>query len=347
MSLFPRIELRTIAGLSASSNKPTLLGAAPLVMFALLACSNLGAPPTLWPLPVPGARQITSDLAYYRDLIWAPDARLIAATRCPVVSAEPRCQHQEETVLLQPETAGLEVVDLRTNMPDTIASRPVAWSPGSDKLLLYVEERVAGEGAAGSQYSYLEYEVATREFEVLGLVGTAIAWDDTGERLLMIRPADAGIELGWTAIETGDFAIELVYTGQESLLGPYALSPDGGTLLRGDNVQASLCNEVGSYQMGSHGAFEPYLSLACFPSWSPDGSEVVYAEKNDPKSLPSRLVVIEADGSNPRPVLGEEKYSGLSFPAWSPDGRWIAFTRTGLGNASAVYIAEAPAGTPP
>jgi len=293
-------------------------------------------------------RQLTSDNAYYRDLIWAPDARLIAATRCPVVNAEPRCLHQEEAVLLEPETAELEVIDLRTIAPDTIAGRPIAWSPRGDSLLLYVEQRVAGEGSAGSRYSYILFEPATRDSESLNIVGTAIAWDDAGERLLMVRPADAGgIGLGWQTIDTGDFAVELVYTEQESLFGPYALSPDSAKLLRGDNAQASLCDDVELYQIGTHEAFEPYLSLACFPSWSPDGSKVVYAEKDDPRNLPSRLVVIEADGSNPRSVFGEEEYSGLSFPAWSPDGRWIAFTRTGLGNASAVFIVDAPAETLP
>jgi Tol biopolymer transport system component len=103
-----------------------------------------------------------------------------------------------------------------------------------------------------------------------------------------------------------------------------------------------LCLDLETYQLGSHTAFEAYFSQGCFPSWSPDGTRLVLAEKDDPTSTPSRLVIVDADGNPLASLLGEARISGLSFPAWSPDGSHIAFTRTGLGNTCAIYIVEVP-----
>lgn len=63
------------------------------------------------------------------------------------------------------------------------------------------------------------------------------------------------------------------------------------------------------------------------PRISPDGSRVVYTretpdwEHNDRKS---RLWMVRADGSDPKPFTSEE---GDAQARWSPDGRWIAFVR--------------------
>jgi hypothetical protein len=291
-------------------------------------------------------RQLTTDGAHYRDVSWSPVGDLIAATRCPIVSAEPRCLHQEQPILLAPATGDLEAIEFAPIAADAIAGRPVVWSPDGSGLLLYLERRAPG--ASSSLYGYVLLDLTTRQVEPLNLTGTVAAWDASSGRLLMVRPQDGeGLALGWHDLETDEFEVELAYTEQESLLGPYALSPNGGTLLRSDSAEPSLCLDLETYRLSSHTSFEPYLSQACFPSWSPDGTRLVFAEKDSPTSDPSRLVIVNADGSNPVSLLGETRISGLSFPAWSPDGSHIAFTRTGLGNTSAIYIVEVPPGMLP
>ncbi|MBI2758654.1 MAG: PD40 domain-containing protein [Chloroflexi bacterium] len=70
---------------------------------------------------------------------------------------------------------------------------------------------------------------------------------------------------------------------------------------------------------------------ACQPSWSPDGSRLVFvspcsrrADITEPPTKDSALYIINADGSNQTPLPA---VPGADFePAWAPDGNRIAFT---------------------
>jgi Tol biopolymer transport system component len=59
------------------------------------------------------------------------------------------------------------------------------------------------------------------------------------------------------------------------------------------------------------------------PSWSPDGSRVVYRDSRRGINVNDDIYVMDADGSHRR-KLTHELWNEWS-PAWSPDGRLIAF----------------------
>ena len=81
--------------------------------------------------------------------------------------------------------------------------------------------------------------------------------------------------------------------------------------------------------------------------WSPDGSKIVYGESGADPATPSiNLIVISADGSNPRNI-SNGIVASENYPAWSPDGRRIVFHsnrhNTQFGRAS-IYVVDADGG---
>lgn len=95
------------------------------------------------------------------------------------------------------------------------------------------------------------------------------------------------------------------------------------------------------------------------PTWSPDGSHIAFtstcAHQDIPPKTPykdatatngnSNIWVVNADGSNPRPLLEIDEATSNSRPAWSPDGHKVAFSSTrpldgNVGNAN-IWVVNA------
>lgn len=60
-----------------------------------------------------------------------------------------------------------------------------------------------------------------------------------------------------------------------------------------------------------------------YPAWSPDGKQIVFASNITLTNTGFELVVVNADGTNPRRLTNNDVYD--MGPAWSPDGKWIVF----------------------
>ena len=64
--------------------------------------------------------------------------------------------------------------------------------------------------------------------------------------------------------------------------------------------------------------------------WSPDGSELVFAQQASPSS-PNQLWIMNADGSDQHQLLNDPSHNDYG-PSFSPDGTQVVFTRCIIGS---------------
>jgi Tol biopolymer transport system component len=87
----------------------------------------------------------------------------------------------------------------------------------------------------------------------------------------------------------------------------------------------------------------PGTSDGWFPSWSPDGSRIVFASHSSDPDPDDAVEIMDVftmspDGSDVRKVTDSVGYSGT--PSWSPDGRWIVYSadRADYPRGQGIYI---------
>jgi WD40 repeat protein len=317
-----------------------------LLLFAALACQIGPSPaPTPGPVSIDGVEQLTQDFAFYRDVMWSPRGDWIAARRCPILLGRPECNGSDETiVLIEPDSAESQTLIPTLDAEDVRGGFPIAWSQDGTRLLIGVGRVLTTDEAPIPflKYSYAAYRIDTGESQMLEDDFYPIGWNPAGTAILVetVR-TEAVVSIGWFSFEASEFEEVMREEGQEEFLGPYVVSPNGAILLKTDSNLPESCDKVRRSSLQSVAQFEPFLTLACFPSWSSDGSKLAYASKDSPRSLPSQITIANSDGSDPRPLFPGQQLGEVSFPTWSPDGTQIAFVRSS-GGETAIYVADVP-----
>ena len=227
---------------------------------------------------------------------------------------------------------------------DASGGFPIAWSRDGSRLLIGVGRVLTSDEAPipFHKYSYAAYSIDTGELQELESDFYPIGWNPAGTAILVetVR-TEAVVSIGWFSFEASEFEEVLRHESQEEFLGPYVVSPNGAIILQTDSNLPESCDKVRRNSLQSVGQFESFLTLACFPSWSSDGSKLAYASKDTPRSLPSQITIANSDGSDPRPLFPGQQLGEVSFQTWSPDGTQIAFVRSS-GGGSAIYVADVP-----
>ena len=134
----------------------------------------------------------------------------------------------------------------------------------------------------------------------------------------------------------------------------YAFSPDGSTVAFSDYVGEGAADQtkVEIFVMNADGGGLTQVThddaYDAFPSWSPDGTEIVYSSYRGSDYIPGclgltlcpgDLYVIGLDGTNQRQLTVDP--ADESMPSWSPDGNTIAFQKAAADSLGALSVINA------
>jgi dipeptidyl aminopeptidase/acylaminoacyl peptidase len=177
--------------------------------------------------------------------------------------------------------------------------------------------------------------------------GTPLAWSPDGSKLLVVRLASTPqapgrlVVLNADGTETALTTITNVVLHGGFLSGA-SFSPDGSQVIYSDGPSIYVIKTQGGTPHILFTADRRWSrSCGCFfrhpwtfnPTYSPDGTQIAYADGIGDNS--HQLRVMDADGSGSRVLVDEQQGHTTHNLAWSPDGERLVF---GLGTSVGIYV---------
>ncbi|WP_292471188.1 NosD domain-containing protein, partial [Methanolobus sp.] len=190
---------------------------------------------------------------------------------------------------------------------------------GSNKQVIYTQPEYPGDGTGWQVFlAALAWSPDSSKIVVQESMG------NEGEIYLTVLNAD-----GTNPVHTGAYGINY-FVSQTQPWQSQVWSPDGSKIVtQTDDIHEGVAGSV--WIVNSDGTNINMLEdeISQQPSFSPDGSKIVYLYTNlDLSSSEDRNIwIMDADGSNKTQLTTSSV--GNTNPVWSPDGTKIAFASVG------------------
>ena len=169
------------------------------------------------------------------------------------------------------------------------------------------------------------------------------AWSPDGASLVFVSRRDANTEI-YRMHADGSMQERLTHYPQQDLHPTF--SQRVGRILFNREKGEGRDSTAEIYEMNADGADVEQLTENRFPytypSWSPDGSQLLFVQWFPPTSRPGRpnteISLLARGAKEPTRLTKEPGFDG--YPAWSPDGERIAFTSDRLGGRNQLFLMQ-------
>jgi Tol biopolymer transport system component len=149
---------------------------------------------------------------------------------------------------------------------------------------------------------------------------------DQNDLVAEARDRLAALELPIAPAPTKGLSVRKIWEGSEvDLMGEP--SPDGKYISvvdwdSGDLAIYEIATEK-KRRLTNMGSWDDPNEFAMFSRWSPDGKQIVFDWYNEDNPALIDLYTIGLDGSEPRLLFSDEKFSWTQCYDWSPDGKQV------------------------